>query len=134
MKIQRNYIYTALLCAAFITAGFFGGYYSGRMIYKDKTDTQPNVSEKTEIQSFHSAPTEEAEATPAETVTQVYYLLTSEDSSLRLYEISGNSKVMIKNIRFNSEFVPAEDRRRLESGIKLSTKEEGFGLIEDFTS
>ena len=107
MRIQSNYIYTALLCAAFITAGFFGGYYSGRMIYKDKADTQPNASEKTEIQSFHSAPTEEAEATPAETVTQVYYLLTSEDSS-RLIVFTKNVSIPESSMFAGIKSTPSE--------------------------
>ena len=134
MRIQRNYIYALLLSIVFAAAGFFGGYFSSRAIYERKISAQTQKNDSTQIQSFHSEPSESTPGTVTETAEKTYYLLTGEDTSLRLYEINGSSRVLIKSMKFSPEFVTAEDRRKLESGIKLNTKEDGFGFIEDFTS
>ena len=134
MKIKRNYIYAFLLSLVFIAAGFFGGYFSSRMIYEKKINTQITENDSKEIQSFHSEPVESTPGTTSGITVKPYYLLVGEETSLRLYEVSGSSKVLIKSMKFSPEFVPAEDRRKLESGIRLDTKEDGFSLIEDFTS
>ena len=133
--MKLKYVYTGLLSLAFIAVGFFGGYYMGSVVSGQKNETEAVKDNNTEIQSFHSEPTEITPgAYTAEKVMQTYYMLVSENSSLSLYEINGNSRVLIKSIKYNPEFVPNEDRRKLESGIRLDSKEEGFGLIEDFTS
>ena len=135
MRIKREYLYIAL-CIVFIFLGFGGGYLSGKAIYSDK-EAKQNSSENTgtAIQSFQPEPTEFArEASASDVASPIYYLLINEKNFLNLYEINGESRVLIKKINFNMQFLPAEDSQRLTAGIRLDSKEEGYSLIEDFTS
>ena len=135
MRIRKEYLYIAF-SIGLIVLGYGGGYLSAKAIYSDKTAEQ-NSSQNmlTAAQSFQPRSTEFVhEATAVDTTLSIYYLLISEKNFLNLYEINGDSKVLIKTINFNVQCLPAEDRQRLNSGIRLTDKEEGYSLIEDFTS
>lgn len=62
------------------------------------------------------------------------YLLKNENEILTLYEINGNEKNVVKTVSINSQFFPPEDIKKLSNGIELSSIEEGFNLIADFSS
>ena len=135
MRIRKEYLYIAF-CIGLIFLGFGGGYLSAKAIYSDKPAEQ-NSSQNmvATVQSFQPKPTEFVhEETAGDTTSSIYYLLISEKNFLNLYEINGDSRVLIKTVNFNVQCLPAEDRQRLNSGIRLSDKEEGYSLIEDFTS
>ena len=56
--MKLKYVYTGLLSLAFIAVGFFGGYYMGSVVSGQKNETEAVKDNNTEIQSFHSEPTE----------------------------------------------------------------------------
>ena len=66
--------------------------------------------------------------------TSIYYILKNESNILNLYEIKNNDKILIKSSPINTDFLPTEDISSLEKGIIIKTLEDGYQLIEDFTS
>lgn len=131
MKIKRNCLY-ALLCIVFIFLGFGGGYLSGKAVKSEKIP-EKRYNENV-IQNHPPAPTQNTEPATAELSTSIYYLLISENNLLNLYEVSDTDKVIVKTISFKPDFLPEEDKQRLSTGIRLDSKEDGYELIEDFTS
>lgn len=134
MKIKRNCLY-ALICAGFVFLGFGGGYLTGKATKSEKVSEQKNNVPNTEITLQSSPlPTPKTESVTAELPQSTAYLLVSENNRLNLYEINGDEKILVKTISFNQEVLPAEDKQRLAEGILLENKEDGYELIEDFTS
>ena len=66
--------------------------------------------------------------------TSIYYILKNENNILNLYEMKNNDKFLIKSSPINTDFLPTEDISSLEKGIIIKTLEDGYQLIEDFTS
>ena len=126
----RKIISYIVLCVLFALLGFYSGVVLGRIRQErlsaqdiaDNTDTAVGIYNNTiyENESFADDTT--------------YYLLQNEDNVLKMYEISGDTKTLIKSIALNSAFLPAEDRENLKRGIKFTDKEYGYSLIEDYTS
>lgn len=135
MRVKKEFIYI-VACVVFVVLGFGGGYFTGKLIYHENV-TPKTMEDKTytNIQSFHAEETEYTDdVADAEDENSGYYLLINENEKLSLYEINQDGKVLIKQINFNPNSVPAEDGRKLSAGVRLNTIEEGYSLIEDFTS
>ncbi len=125
-----SYIIMSLICISF---GFTGGYFIGKYV-----PNQSNASLQTQTQTKndteYSQPVIQISPSPIPSVFTHYYLLKNENDVLKFYEVKGDEYILIKSININSSVLPSEDREKLKTGIKLSDKEEGFALIEDFSS
>lgn len=131
--MRKEYLY-GILCAAFVSLGFGGGYLSAKSIYSGtEKNIDKTLSAELEIKDYDDVlpPTE---SVTAEVNVPVSYLLEGEGDNLTLYEVNGEEKNVIKTVKFSFESLPEEDRRKLKSGIVIQSVEDGYGLIEDFTS
>ncbi|MDY3928420.1 MAG: hypothetical protein SOZ34_03550 [Clostridia bacterium] len=130
---RKRIISCIILSVIFISVGFGIGYLTGKSVHtKDSISAEPQTNKT--VSTYNSKQLIQNTPSPIPTVVSSYYLLKNENEVLTLYEISGNNSAVIKTININSSVLPYEDREKLKSGIKLSSKEEGFNLIEDFTS
>lgn len=128
MEVRRTVKYT-VLCLLFIVLGFGSGYLTSMAINSIKESD--NKLYNKDIRTYRPQQTivdEEIEE------TKKHYLLKNENNILSLYEISGEERRLIKETGIDTFFLPEEDIKKLNNGIQLSTIEEGFELIEDFTS
>ncbi len=125
-----SYIILSVICISF---GFTGGYFLGRYVLgQNNFPAQTQSKESDDI--YYTQPVVQITPSPIPTIISSYYLLKNENEVLSLYEINGEDSVLIKSININSSVLPSEDREKLKAGIKLPSKEEGFALIEDFSS
>lgn len=130
MKHKKTIYFTSVLGALIIagTTGFIALYKDASKNNNPVIEPQNN-EEKTEI--YNPEIVEEPED---EIPAFCEYLLQSENDVLCFYQITNDEKVLIKNTNINPSILPREDLARLESGLFVSTLEEGYTLIEDFTS
>lgn len=120
------------LCLLFIILGFGGGYFTSMSMLSINKVTPENSKKEENIEIYKPQPT--VEETFIAEPPQKYYLLKNENSYLTLYEIYEDEKHIIRQTGIDIFFLPSEDREKLKNGIKLTSIEEGFELIEDFTS
>lgn len=121
--------YTSII-AAFALTGFLIGFFISSSISKKPSVTPKTTSNNNE----NTQPVITNNETLAPSPILPCYLLKNENEILTLYEINGNEKNVVKTVSINSQFFPPEDIKKLSTGIKLSTIEEGFNLIADFSS
>lgn len=129
MNYKKIFSYS-LFALIFTLVGFGGGFLTGKSIsneIEEHTQT-PQIS----LESYNYQPITEEEPPPSE--IQEKYLLKNEGNTLTLYRISDEITSIIKSITINTGFLPLEDRIKLENGIYFDNVEDGFQLIEDFTS
>ncbi len=133
MSINKK-IVLSLILLLFVFLGFGSGYLAGKIINSTKKASQTPQAPDIATEIYRPQPT--TENTPIVTSQPVipYYLLKNENDVLSLYEITGEEKTLIKTININSVFLPSEDREKLKKGIAVASLEEGYELIEDFTS
>ena len=124
----RKIISYIVLCVVFALLGFYGGVLLGHL--KQEKNAPVPVADDTAVGIYQSG-IYENESTGEDTT---YYLLQNEDNTLKMYEITGDNKSLIKSIALNFSFLPPEDRENLNKGIKFTDKEYGYSLIEDYTS
>lgn len=130
-----NKINIIMLCAAFIFLGFGSGYFTGQLINSAKVgSSKTEENQDTRVQIYRPQPTFEQIPSPTPDNQSIYYILKNENDILCLYEVVGEEKNLIKQLNINSQFLPQEDREKLKNGITLNSLEDGFSLIEDFTS
>ena len=130
MRERKNYLYLLLLFVLG-ASGFGAGFLTCRLVMQpnEKVD---NLQTKT-VEIYNPEPADE-NFKLSEQEMSFYYLLQNENDILKLYEINGDERVLIKSVQINSQILPQEDKRKLEIGIKTTNIEEGFNLIEDFSS
>ena len=134
MRFKREYLYT-IICAAIIVLGFGVGYLSGSLRKRNNiSPEQLTPDQQRSIQTQTPTPSPDYADASVDTAEPFYYLLISEENALNFYEINADTKVLIKKINFQAESLHSDDSLKLTKGIKLSSKEEGYALIEDFTS
>lgn len=127
--MKKRLIYYALcLSLVFLYAGL--AIFSSK---EPKNMPSENRIEKS-IDIYRPQPTQMTipQVSPAPIIT--YYFLQNEDNTLSLYEVCGGEKNIIKQTQINADILPHEDRIKLERGITLTTAEEAYLLIEDFSS
>ncbi len=130
MRLRRNYLYLLLLFVLGVS-GFGAGFLTCRLITKPQEEVNSENTRTVEI--YKPQPTEQNIGSD-ELQPSFYYLLQNEDDILKFYEVNGEERVLIKSVQINSQILPREDKRKLEIGIKTTNIEEGFNLIEDFSS
>ena len=127
---MRKFFTYLVLGFIFCSVSFGGGYLLGiNSVPSEATDD--NISTQApSLESYNPEPlTDENGDTSRE-----QFLLKDENGVLTLYRISDEVTSIIKSIQFDSSFLPSNDRIKLEKGIYFDNIEEGFSLIEDFTS
>ena len=127
MNKKAYFKYTAII-ASFALVGFLAGFFISAASTKKNNLPQKTVHENNNT----LIKTTETEPEP-ETILPCY-LLKNEDETLTLYEIYGDEKNVVKAVSINSQFFPSEDIKKLSDGIELSSLEEGFNIIADFSS
>ncbi len=132
MKFKKIFSY-AILAIIFCSIGFGGGYLIGANSIPSEAE---NITNQQNTPSLHSYNPEPITQNEEENYTESFekYLLKNENNVLTLYRITDEITSIIKSIEINSSFLPSEDRIKLENGIYFDNVEEGFQLIEDFTS
>ena len=73
---------------------------------------------------------EEEEVTPA----VISYIVRLSDKMLSLYEVDGENQKVITSMEINPELYPKEDIKRLQNGISVAFKEEGYEILENFAN
>ena len=132
MRYKKTFAYI-ILAVIFCSVGFGGGYLIGANTVPSKADEEIKNKTPPSLESYN--PQLYSENEPEKNTEEgVKYLLKNEDNVLTLYRISNEVTSIIKSIEINPAFLPSEDRIKLEKGIYFDSVEEGFGLIEDFTS
>lgn len=121
------------LSVLFGVLGFFCGYLAGEHSKNTNVNTDILQANNADFDKNNSAAASENDIIE-NTDEKEQFVLKNENNILNLYSLSDNDKQIVKSIPFNSSFLPSNDRIRLEKGIFLDTVEEGFALIEDFTS
>lgn len=129
--MRREYLY-GVLCAAVVAASFGGGYFAG----KAAEDNEVKMQDENKEVLTNTVPMDEdfEEIIAQQEEIGIYYILKDEDKSLNLYKVENGEKTLIKEIEFDTKYLPADDRERLKKGIKLEDIEDGYELIEDFIS
>lgn len=125
---QKNAVIYSFILVLVVIVGLFIGYLTSYLL---KADNPPENDIGLEI--YNTEPYTD-EVTTEATNPPIYYLLKNENEVLKLYEVLGSSETLIKSINIASEFLPKEDQNKLKKGIKLESKEEGYEIIEDFSS
>ena len=123
--IKYTSIIAAFLLTGFLTSFFICGNNSKKSSTAPKTISDNTLKNQSVITNSES---------PTPDLILPCYLLKNENEILTLYEINGNKKNVVKTVSINSQIFPPEDIKKLSAGIKLSTIEEGFNLIADFSS
>lgn len=130
---NKKTFFSISLSVLFGVLCFFSGYLVG--------ENSKNAPVDTDILQANSADFDKNNSTAAsendiiENIDEKeQFMLKNENDILNLYSLSDNNRQIVKSIPFNSSFLPSNDRIKLEQGIFLDTVEEGFALIEDFTS
>ena len=122
-----------ILAVIFCFVGLSGGYLIGRNSIPSHADDKITNQKTPSLESYNPEPFAENDS-EENTDYSEKYLLKNENGVLTLYRITDEVTSIIKSIEFNSSFLPSEDRIKLEKGIYFNNLEEGFSLIEDFTS
>ncbi len=128
MSFKKTFSYV-ILAFIFCLIGFGGGYLLGANSAPTKADDELTTPIPPSLQSYSSQPIEDDDNDFDES-----YLLKSENNTLTLYRITDEVTSVIKSIEINPSILPSEDRIKLQKGIYFDDIEEGFSLIEDFTS
>ena len=129
-----NKLNIIMLCAAIIFLGFGSGYFTGELINSKKNESKTQDNQDARLQIYRPQPTTEQLPSQTPDTHTNYYILKNENDILSLYQVIGEEKILIKELSINSQFLPQEDREKLKKGITLNSLEDGFSLIEDFTS
>lgn len=127
MKFRKTFSYI-ILSIIFCSVGFGGGYLLG--VNSVPSKAQDKTPDTPSLQSYNFEPVDNDDADDFEE----RYLLKNEDNILTLYRITDELTAVIKSVEINTDFLPSEDRIKLNNGIYFENVEEGFSLIEDFTS
>ncbi len=127
MNLKKTISYV-ILAVIFSSIGFGGGYLIGANSVPSNANDNPTPLPSLQSYNFEITADDEQKKS-AET-----YLLKNENDILTLYRITDETTSIIKSISINSSFLPSEDRIKLDKGIYFDNVEEGFLLIEDFTS
>lgn len=128
MNFRKTFSYV-ILALIFCLVGFGGGYLIGANSVPIKADDKLNAPISPTLQSYNSQPIQDDDEEFDEC-----YLLKNENNTLTLYRITDEVTSVIKSIEINTSILPSEDRIKLQKGIYFDDIEEGFSLIEDFTS
>lgn len=127
MKKIFSYV---ILGFIFCFVGFGGGYLIGSNSVPSQVINENAPTKTPSLESYNPEPIiDDNGKTSAE-----QFLLKDENGVLTLYRISDEVTSIIKSIQFDSSFLPSDDRIKLEKGIYFDNIEQGFSLIEDFTS
>lgn len=127
--MKKFFVY-AILAFIFCSVGFGGGYLIGVNSVLSQA-TNENIPHKSPfLESYNPEPIIDNNGE----YSAEQFLLKDENGVLTLYRISDEVTSIIKSIQFDSSFLPSDDRIKLEKGIYFDNIEEGFSLIEDFTS
>ena len=129
MNFKKTFSYV-ILAFIFCLIGFGGGYLIGVNSVPTKANDEFITINPPSLESYSSKPIE----TDDKEEFDECYLLKSENNTLTLYRITDEVTSVIKSIEINPSFLPLEDRIKLNNGIYFNDIEEGFSLIEDFTS
>ncbi len=130
---NKKTFFCIFLSVLFGVLCFFSGYLAGENSKNVPVDTDILQANSTELDKNNATAASENDI--IENIDKKeQFVLKNENDILNLYSLSDNDRQIIKSIPFNSSFLPTNDRIKLENGIFLDTVEEGFALIEDFTS
>ena len=132
MNTKKTFTYI-ILAVIFCFIGFGGGYLIGINSIPSHADEKITKQTTPSLESYNPEPFTENTSEENSDYDEKY-LLKNENGVLTLYRISDEVTSIIKSIEFNSSFLPSEDRTKLEKGIYFDNIEQGFSLIEDFTS
>ncbi len=129
MNFRKTFSYV-ILAFIFCLVGFGGGYLIGANSVPTKADNELTTPIPPSLQSYSSQPIQDDDDNDSDEC----YLLKNEKNILTLYRITDEVTSVIKSIEINPSILPSEDRIKLRKGIYFDDIEEGFSLIEDFTS
>ena len=130
MNFKKTFSYV-ILAFIFCLIGFGGGYIIGANSVPTKADDQVATTLPPSLESYNSQP---IQTDDDNNDFKECFLLKNENNTLTLYRITDEVTSVIKSIEINPSFLPSEDRIKLNNGIYFDDIEEGFSLIEDFTS
>ncbi|MBQ3038717.1 MAG: hypothetical protein IJD30_06030 [Clostridia bacterium] len=125
---MKKKIINSVLCVAFV---FLCGVLATFPVKEEKNKT---TKAENSVDIYRPQPTELTPPIITPPPAAAYYLLKNEENTLLLYEILGEDRDIIKKISINTDILPHEDLVKLRQGIKLTTAEEAYSLIEDFSS
>lgn len=129
---NRKYV-KPIFFAAFLLFAFFGGILIGTENTADMPKTENLDTELYSASENQDAADSAAEAASADSFPEpIHYLVQASDNSLTLYEVNGESKILIKDWEIDIGLLPPSDAARLKDGITAPTKEKGFEIAEDF--
>ncbi len=137
MDENKKYINKKALRVLLGTGLIAAGLLIGLLLGRTEQPAAPNqTAERTpppavEIYSPATPEIEEPTATP---YVGIYYFLQAQEEELRLYEVDGENRRLIKKAPVDTSMFPAADRTMLEEGIQLLNLEESVQYFEDFTS
>lgn len=127
MDFRKSFSY-AVLAIIFCSIGFGGGYFLGANSVPSQAENKTSVTPSMQSYNFEPELNDETEE------VKETYLLKNENNVLTLYHITDEVTSVIKSVKVNFDFLPPEDKIKLNKGIYFDNIEEGFSLIEDFTS
>lgn len=130
MNKQRDYVYI-LMCICIAVVGFGAGFFSkSELVDKENKIKQQQILSEQSKQSFNP----DVMQTENNEENLDYYFLVSREKTLLLYQVNDEEKILLKEINFDTSSLPDEDRLKLKAGIAINSLEDGYLLIEDFTS
>lgn len=132
ININKKYL-NVLLGIGLVAAGVVTGLFLGA---PEKPEDPIQAAEETETPAIqiYSPATPEVEEPTATPYVGIYYFLQAQDNELRLYEMNGENRKLIKKAAAQMDMFPASDKSMLEKGIRLLNLEESIQYFEDFTS
>ena len=132
MSFKKIFSYV-ILSIIFSFAGFGVGFFIGNNSISSQAVQNSKPKTLPSLESYNPQTVEENSLDNSSELT-VKYLLKDENGTLTLYRVSDEITSIIKSVSFNSSILPSDDRIKLQKGIYLDNIEQGFQLIEDFTS
>ena len=132
MSYKKIFSYV-ILSIIFSFAGFGVGFFIGNNSISSQAVQDSKQKTLPSLESYNPQTVEENSLDNSSELT-VKYLLKDENGTLTLYRVSDEITSIIKSVSFNSSILPSDDRIKLQKGIYLDSIEQGFQLIEDFTS
>lgn len=113
---------SGVTCAYILTAG------------KPEINIKENAEADIGAEILKPLITSEPEAPPESAVEPIYYMLTAEANVLKLCEIDGENKKIVKTAEIMLDMLPKDDVELLKNGIHALSLEEGIEIMENFIS
>lgn len=101
----------------------------------DKDDISANAQTETPVQEKPPQTQEEPQKPSITNQNQTYYLVRKDGEQISVYFMDESGKqVKLENTDILYEFLPPDDQKSFDQGIKVATQEELAALLQDFES